>query len=110
MNKCILIILALCVSVAASAGGGRSGWVELSKLQIIEDGVDRMFVYDVVMNNSDCDSKTPTLFFTDSGLSNEIYSMILSAKVAKAKVELIASNCVSIGNSTYPSISSIYME
>jgi hypothetical protein len=114
MFKKISILFCLAASIPVSASPGRSGYVDLSssKIQLIQGGLSRLYIYNVNMGaTSDCDNKTTPVFLFNSGdLGKEIYSMILAAKTAGKRIELVAGSCVNIGSSTYPSISSVSME
>lgn len=114
MKFFLIFIICSTLSVMAAASPGRSGFVDLenSKLQLIQGSMSRLYIYNVDMGStSDCNIKnTPVLLFNSGDIGKEIYSMILAAKTAGKKVELIAGNCVNIGGNTYPSISAIYMQ
>ena len=111
--KYVLFIFITTLSVFAFGGPGQSNYVDISnkRIQLIQGGTSRLFIYDVAMNDSDCDAKTtPVIIFNSGDLGKEMYSMVLAAKATSKPLTFIAGSCIDIGGSTYPSITSIYMQ
>ncbi|MPY24452.1 hypothetical protein [Shewanella sp. YLB-07] len=111
MKKFIFAGLIGLMSFGASAGS-RTGFIDISDngIQLISSTAEesRLYVYDVAFEGGDCDVKTTGVLYFSTFLAKEMYSMLLTAKAAGKKIELVSSECVSIGGAKYPSISSIY--
>ncbi len=117
MKNIIMGFMCIVLSTSAFADGpGRSGFVDISnnRLQLIQGGMSRLYVYDVDMRahgETSCTIKTtPVLLFNSGDITQEIYSALLMAKASGKEVDLIAGNCVEISGETYSSISSIYVK
>ncbi|GAA5446174.1 hypothetical protein Misp06_04383 [Microbulbifer sp. NBRC 101763] len=111
MKKLVFIVFGFLFSLEVAAVS--SGFVDISdnKIQLINgSGTSRLLVYGVTMSGTTCtNTDVPILFFSESDIAKEMYSMILSAKVTGRKVNIFSGECVSLGGATYNSITSVYM-
>ena len=114
--KVVALTVLVMMSQLALAGPGRSGYVSLEnkKIQLIQGGMSRLYIYDVDMRlggDTTCTIKTtPVLLFSSGDIVKEMYSAILMAKASGKKVDFIAGGCVEISGNTYSSISALYVE
>jgi hypothetical protein len=107
----VKILLLLVVFVSNYAYAGTSGFVSITdkKVQIIGGDEPRVFLYDVVINDSECSNTTPVLLMEETQvLAKELFSVILTAKSVDKMINVVTDGCWNYNQ--YPIIKSIYIK
>lgn len=98
MKRILLVVLILLVSNYAYAGNSDYVSITDKKVQIIAGDEPRVFLYDVVINNSECTDTTPVLLMEENYvLAKELFSVILTAKSAEKRIMVVTDGCWNYG-------------
>ncbi|MCO7224250.1 hypothetical protein [Pleionea sp. CnH1-48] len=110
MRKCLIGLLA---AVSLSSMAASTGKINLDnvRLQVNGSAPARVFIYDVKVTGTNCSrNDIPVILFDEANghlLGEEMYSTLLSAKMAGKQVDITTNGCWH--NGTYPIVGSVYV-